>query len=550
MTITVQNRPPTAQNDSYTTYKNTPLTVPAPGVLGNDSDPDGDSLTAVLVSGPSQGTLTLNANGSFTYTPPAGWVGTTTFTYKARDTSNAESNTATVTIEVLNRAPEAKDDEYFMDEDTLLWARGGQPGSLACWLPAPDGVLCNDFDPDGDAMEAQLVTNPQHAALFEFDPNTGSFRYQPEANWFGEDTFLYRAVDPHGAWSEATVTITVMPVNDPPVAQNDSYTTNEDTVLTISAPGVLVNDSDPDGDQLEVNDYTQPGQGSVTMNANGSFTYAPPANWHGETSFIYRVRDPDGALSNWATVTLTVNPVNDPPVAQNDSYTTQEDTLLSISAPGILTNDSDPDGDILQAVLVSLSTQGTLNRTVGQVFDGSFIYAPPADWHGTTIFTYKARDPSGAESNVATVTITVTAVDDPVDAVDDSYETNEDTPLTVSAPGVLGNDSYPDGFGSLAVETGPTNGSVTLNQDGSFTYTPNPNWHGTDSFIYRLTDADGDSDTARVTITVTSVDDPVVANDESYTIDEDTPLTVSAPGVLGNDSYPDGFGSLAVETGP
>ena len=96
VTITVQNRAPTAQNDSYTTYKNTTLNVPAPGVLSNDSDPDGDPLTAVLVSPPSQGSLTLNSNGSFTYTPPAGWSGTTSFTYKARDTSNAESNVATL----------------------------------------------------------------------------------------------------------------------------------------------------------------------------------------------------------------------------------------------------------------------------------------------------------------------------------------------------------------------------------------------------------------------------------------------------------------------
>ncbi len=105
VTITVQNRAPTAQNDSYTTYKNTPLNVAAPGVLGNDSDPDGDPLTAVLVSPPSQGSLTLNANGSFTYTPPAGWSGTTAFTYKARDVDGAESNVATVTITVQNRAP-------------------------------------------------------------------------------------------------------------------------------------------------------------------------------------------------------------------------------------------------------------------------------------------------------------------------------------------------------------------------------------------------------------------------------------------------------------
>ncbi len=234
------NRAPTAQNDSYTTYKNTPLNVAAPGVLGNDSDPDGDPLTAVLVSPPSQGSLTLNANGSFTYTPPAGWSGTTTFTYKARDVDGAESNVATVTITVQNRAP---------------------------------------------------------------------------------------------------------------TAQNDSYTTYKNTPLNVAAPGVLGNDSDPDGDPLTAVLVSPPSQGSLTLNANGSFTYTPPAGWSGTTTFTYKARDVDGAESNVATVTITVQ--NRAPTAQNDSYTTYKNTPLNVAAPGVLGNDSDPDGDPLTAVLVS-----------------------------------------------------------------------------------------------------------------------------------------------------------------------------------------------------
>jgi VCBS repeat-containing protein len=236
--------------------------------------------------------------------------------------------------------------------------------------------------------------------------------------------------------------------------------------------------------------------------------------------------------------------VDDPVDAVDDSYSTDEDTPLTVAAPGVLGNDSYPDGFGSLAV-VTPPAHGTL--TLNQ--NGSFTYTPESNWNGIDSFVYRLTDSDG-DSDTATVTITVNSVDDPVDAVDDSYSTDEDTPLTVAAPGVLGNDSYPDGFGSLAVVTPPAHGTLTLNQNGSFTYTPESNWNGTDSFVYRLTDSDGDSDTATVTITVNSVDDPVDAVDDSYSTDEDTPLTVAAPGVLGNDSYPDGFGSLAVVTPP
>ncbi|MCS7240994.1 MAG: cadherin-like domain-containing protein, partial [Candidatus Bipolaricaulota bacterium] len=182
----VYNSHPTAQNDGYTTYKNTPLTVSAPGVLANDSDPDWDALTAELVSGPTQGTLTLNPNGSFTYTPPANWTGTTTFTYRAKDTSGAYSNTATVTITVQNRAPTAQNESYTTYKNTPLNVGG-------------PGVLANDSDPDGDALTAELVSGPAQGTL-TLNPN-GSFTYTPPANWTGTTTFTYRAKDTSGAYS-------------------------------------------------------------------------------------------------------------------------------------------------------------------------------------------------------------------------------------------------------------------------------------------------------------------------------------------------------------
>src|SRR6185295_7108733 len=144
----------------------------------------------------------------------------------------------------------------------------------------------------------------------------------------------------------ATVSITITGVNDPPVAVNDSYTTPEDTTLTIATPGVLINDSDVDGDTLSAVLVSQPTHGTLTLNTNGSFSYVPAANYNGPDSFTYKAND-GRADSGIATVSNTITGVNDAPVAVNDSYTTPEDTTLNIATPGVLFNDSDVDGDTL-----------------------------------------------------------------------------------------------------------------------------------------------------------------------------------------------------------
>jgi VCBS repeat-containing protein len=197
------------------------------------------------------------------------------------------------------------------------------------------------------------------------------------------------------------VTITITPVNDAPVAVDDSYTTPEDTTLNVALPGVLANDSDVDGDALSAILVSQPTHGSLTLNPNGGFSYMPAANYNGTDSFTYKANDGQ-ADSGIATVTITITPVNDAPVAVDDSYTTPEDTTLNVALPGVLANDSDADGDTLSAILVSEPTHGSLTLNS----DGSFTYVPSADYNGTDSFTYKASD-GQARSDVATVTITV-----------------------------------------------------------------------------------------------------------------------------------------------
>src|SRR4029453_8801248 len=245
----------------------------------------------------------------------------------------------------------------------------------------------------------------------------------------------------------------------------------------------------------------------------------------------YRAND-GTADSNVATVTIAVGAVNDAPVAVNDSYGTSEDTPVTVPAPGVLGNDTDQDGNPLTAVVVSQPSNGTLALNP----DGSFTYTPNANFNGTDSFTYRANDGT-TDSNVATVTIAVGAVNDAPAAVNDSYSTNEDLALTIAAPGVLGNDTDQDGNSLTAVVVSqPSNGTLVLNADGSFTYTPNANFNGTDSFTYRANDGTTDSNVATVTIAVGAVNDAPVAVNDSYGTTEDTPLTIAAPGVLGNDA--------------
>src|SRR5439155_22753 len=181
----------------------------------------------------------------------------------------------------------------------------------------------------------------------------------------------------------ATVTITITSVNDAPVAGDDTYTTPEDTTLTVSAPGVLANDGDVDGDPLSAVLVSSPTHGSLTLNTNGSFSYVPAANYNGTDSFTYKASD--GSLeSGAATVTITITPVNDAPVAADDTYTTPEDTTLTVSAPGVLANDGDVDGDPLSAVLVNSPTHGSLTLNT----NGSFNYVPAANYNGIDSFTY------------------------------------------------------------------------------------------------------------------------------------------------------------------
>src|SRR5207302_1406697 len=256
--------------------------------------------------------------------------------------------------------------------------------------------------------------------------------YTPATDYHGADTFTYRANDGTADSNVATVSIAVAAVNDAPVAASDSYTANEDTPLTMAAPGVLGNDTDADGDALTAIVVSGPTHGTLTLSANGTLSYTPSANYNGSDSFTYKAND-GTADSNVVTVAITITAVNDAPVAAGDSYATNEDTALTVAAPGVLGKIGRAACRASTAIPVSAAARDTLTLNSSS----SFSYTPPANYNGGDSFSYKAND-GELDSNAVTVAITVTAVNDAPVAAGDSYATNEDTALTVAAPGVLG----------------------------------------------------------------------------------------------------------------
>jgi uncharacterized repeat protein (TIGR01451 family) len=262
--------------------------------------------------------------------------------------------------------------------------------------------------------------------------------------------------------------------------------------FVIAGAGTFPVVTDPAGQAFLGELPLPPGVYSVVAYFNGAI---PDSNGNTLTTLTDPRYNP--AISAAGSLTL----LNHPPVAMDDSYTTPEDTPLNVAAPGVLTNDSDVDDDPLMAKLVSPPGSGHLTLEL----DGSFTYTPAPDFHGSVSFTYQADDGTDL-SNTATVTLTITPVNDAPTAQDDAYEVDEGQTLTVPAPGVLDNDNDVDGDAlSATLVTGPANGTVTLDPDGGFTYTPNPHFDEVDTFTYQATDGDLNSNVATVTITVNPV---------------------------------------------
>ena len=518
--VQASNEAPVGVADAYATDEDTVLNVAASGVLSNDTDADGDALSAVLVSAPAHGTLNLNANGGFVYAPNLDYNGSDSFTYRASDGAlQSEPVTVSIAISPVNDAPVAVDGDYTIEQSETL--------------SAP--LNGTDVDDPIYTLHYVLVTAPTKGTL-EMGRNS-FFAYAPNPGALGADTFTFRAVDPHGAVSANIATQTLNIVRPPhaPTARADAFTVVNNGSLD---GNVLGNDSSPVNAVLTAVLETGVAHGKLTLNANGSFTYQPSYDANGELyvgadGFTYHAQDPSGATSLPATVAISVTQRNRAPISIDDNYSMDEDGQLAVAALGVLANDTDEDGDVLRAFRDDSPQHGVLSLAG----DGSFIYTPQPDFNGQDSFTYEASD--GKErSRAATVTITVRPVNDAPVAIDeDRGEIQRDAVTS----GTLRATDIDDDAATLtfALVDAPAHGDVTISANGTYNYrvTPGTLYAGADSFSFRARDAGGlNSNVARVKFTVAAMASALVARDDEYGATDGDGANVSGRNVLQNDS--------------
>jgi hypothetical protein len=466
VTVGDVNDAPEATDDSASTAEDTAVAIAA---LANDSDADGGTLAITAVTQGSKGAVTFTS-GALTYTPAANANGSDSFSYTIGDgQGGSDSAAVTVTITAVNDAPVAMADSASTAEDTAV--------TIA--------ASANDNDADGDALAITAVTAGARGTVTFAG---GTLTYTPAANANGADSFTYTIADGQGGSGTATVSVTISAVNDSPLAAADTTGTAEDTAVTIDA---LPNDSDVDGDPLAITAVTQGSRGTVTFTAGG-ITYTPALNANGSDAFTYTIGDGQGGSAT-ATVAVTITAVNDAPDAIVDGAGTNEDAAVIIA---VLGNDFDVDGEPVTLVAVTQGSRGT----VAPNGNGTVTYTPSVNNFGADAFTYTIRDAAGL-TDTATVAVSVAAVNDPPNAIDDSATLNEGSAVTIA---VLSNDVDVDGSLTVTAVGAPAHGTATANANDSITYTPAAGYSGADSFTYTASDGSA-TDTAMVSVVVKDV---------------------------------------------
>ena len=516
------------------------------GVLSNDTDIDGDSLSSSVVDSVSHGTITLETDGTFKYvTDESDFVGVDVFTYAAADT--ATSDTASVKITVTSR-PIAVADTFEINEDYCMRAgnfAGNQDvGSFIYYTYFVGGVLANDTDIDRDSIYALLVETTSHGALTFY--GDGRIDYCPEADFNGTDSFKYVISDGYLLSDTVTVVITILPANDLPIGRDDLYGLVNNSALTIpDSLGILSNDTDVDGDSIFASLLDSTKHGSLVLTDGGGFTYTPDQDYIGTDAFKYNLSD-----GLFVTDTIFVNLIiTSRPVSNDDSYTVGEDSLLVVlSTTGVLSNDVDEDSDDLTATLVETTTKGELLFSS----DGSFEYSPERDYYGPDSFTYTTSD-GVLVSDTSTATITITAGNDNPTGLPDEYSVDEGGTLSVdNINGVLTNDTDIDSDSLYASEgINPNFGTVTISTDGSFEYVHDGSNSSLDEFKYVVSDTLGGVDTVVVSIVINPVnDEPVISTGQTLSVPENSPegTLVGTVNVLDENIQSDLSGTFDITT--
>ncbi len=470
---------------TVTTLEDTPVAISLVA-----TDPDGNSLEFTVES-PAHGTVS-GAPPLLTYTPEADFNGTDSFVVTASDGDLSVSATVSIIVQPVDDGPVAVDDTAETDEDVAL-------------VVDVATLLANDVGAGGTTLTVTAVDGAENGTV---ELAGDSVTFTPAADFNGSASFTYTVSD--GTLTDTgTVQVTVNAVNDAPVAVEDTAATDEDVALVVDVATLLANDTDADGDALTVTAVDGAENGTVEL-AGDSVTFTPAADFNGSASFTYTVSD--GTLTDTGTVQVTVNAVNDAPVAVEDTAATDEDVALVVDVATLLANDTDADGDALTVTAVDGAENGTV-----ELAGDSVTFTPAADFNGSASFTYTVSD--GTLTDTGTVQVTVNAVNDAPVAQDQTVAVamNGSGDITLSGTDVEG-----DAL-TFAVVTMPSHGTLS-GTGASLTYTPDTDYTGSDSFTFRANDGSLDSAEATVTLDVVApacgnslVEPPEVCDDGNRT---------------------------------
>ncbi|SJZ64880.1 Ig-like domain-containing protein, partial [Sediminibacterium ginsengisoli] len=497
-------KPPVATNDAAVTNPSTPVVI---DILANDVKGDGNLVpnTVTIISQPAHGVLSVDpATGKVTYTPNNGYYGPDVFTYTVKDQYGNVTNVATVNITV-NQPPVANNDVAATIPDT----------------PVTIDILGNDAIGSAALVPSTvtIVTQPAHGTL-SIDPATGKVKYTPNPGYYGPDNFTYTVKDANGAISNvATVTINI---SQGPTAVNDAAMTPPNTPVTIN---ILGNDLQGAAALAPgtVSIVAQTAHGTLSVNpTTGRVTYTPNPGYYGPDVFTYTVKDANGAISNVATVNITVPK---PPTAVNDNVVANPGVPVTID---ILANDVKGDGNLVPSTVTVVTPPAHGTFTIDPA-TGKVVYTPNPGYFGPDSFTYTVVDANGAISNVATVNI---YVNKPPTATNDAAKTRMNVPVTLD---ILANDVKGDGNlvpSTVTIVTQPAHGTLSIDPaTGKVVYTPANGYYGTDSFTYTVKDANGNiSNVATASITINR---PPLATNDAATTETDVPVTIN---LIANDA--------------
>ncbi|MFM7105728.1 MAG: Ig-like domain-containing protein, partial [Flavobacteriales bacterium] len=498
ITVSAVNDAPIALPFSTSTNEDQSVT----GVINTASDIDSPDLIYSLLSAGSGGNLSITSNGNFTFLPAINFNGIFTTQYRVCD-NNSLCTTASFSITVVpvNDIPIINSEGVSTNEDT----------------PVSGNVSNNDVDVDGNTLS--YTTNYNNLNGVFLLQGNGSFTFTPALNYSGTVSIPYTGCDPSNACAQATLTLTIMAVNDRPNANNINLTTNEDTPVSVS---LTQNSSDAEILPLSFSVFNV-SNGTVSVSGSGNAVFTPAMNYNGSAGYSYIACDVQG-LCDTAQVAISVVAINDAPVAGADVFNVNEDQSIS---GNLALNDSDPENSLLSFSLLNTPASGNLIINA----NGTFNYSPALNFNGSINANYQVCDAQNACST-GNITFVLAPVNDSPVASNGIVTINEDQSVTLNLVSLVSDvDNNTFTFSVLS----PSNGTLSINS-GVVQYQPSPNFFGTDAFQFIVCDGGGACDTGNYNITIIGVNDGPSPVNDFFSAAEDNSFTGS---VALNDLNPD-----------